>query len=667
MKTDVNDQDPSLSVASFLLNARTLRELIREARNGFAPDHVGRALRHPILEIVEEDAEEMEEILAELVNTARERLHDAGLEPILSEKGAPPKLPKRERENMLNMAVLLAHLGLVRIHSQRGEEALETAREGLGWCRTGGDRSEEARLWLVVASAQSSLQDLKGEEESLGNALEAARAAGDHERIITALSELTAFMIVRWRLDEADDFSTQAMAMVKDGRRYPRYAILLMNKGRITMFRAQYGEAIRILREALRWADADEQPMDRARIMVHLGAVYLRLQHFQQSIECQHEMVRLAERLGSRLMRGWGYYRLAEAHITMQEYDTAEEMLNRAEQDAHRKHLLNIRLAITAKRSQILAARGRYEEAIDLCRWLIDQPQLPLHDLEMFAHRTLAEIEWLREDYDAAARNLRNAIVISDREFPQRSPELRVYLAEMLHKIGHHDEVTAILDEIAEAELNPAERTCALRLRSLIAENEGELAKALEYEREANDVERELMKRRAEESLRNARIVAETDLLEREADLERERRRRVEHELAEAVVSLGDRNRVVEMVERKLRSALEGMEAEREKSVINVVRETLQELRPSPGTQESARHYLAGIDAEFHQRLRARYPDLTPKQERLCGLIRAGLSSREISTLMELESEGLKAQRKRLRRRLGLQPDERLEVVLAGV
>jgi hypothetical protein len=34
---------------------------------------------------------------------------------------------------------------------------------------------------------------------------------------------------------------------------------------------------------------------------------------------------------------------------------------------------------------------------------------------------------------------------------------------------------------------------------------------------------------------------------------------------------------------------------------------------------------------------------------------------------MELESEGLKAQRKRLRRRLGLQPDERLEVVLAGV
>ena len=65
--------------------------------------------------------------------------------------------------------------------------------------------------------------------------------------------------------------------------------------------------------------------------------------------------------------------------------------------------------------------------------------------------------------------------------------------------------------------------------------------------------------------------------------------------------------------------------------------------------------------------LRASYPDLTPKQERLCGLIRAGLSSREISTLMDLEAEGLKAQRKRLRKRLNLQPDERLEMVLAGV
>ena len=138
-------------------------------------------------------------------------------------------------------------------------------------------------------------------------------------------------------------------------------------------------------------------------------------------------------------------------------------------------------------------------------------------------------------------------------------------------------------------------------------------------------------------------------------------------ELAEAVVSLGDRNRLVETVERKLRGALEGMEGEREKSVINVVRETLKELRPSSDIHESARHYLAGIDAEFYQRLRASYPDLTPKQERLCGLIRAGLSSREISTLMDLEAEGLKAQRKRLRKRLNLQPDERLEMVLAGV
>jgi tetratricopeptide (TPR) repeat protein len=70
------------------------------------------------------------------------------------------------------------------------------------------------------------------------------------------------------------------------------------------MFRARYGEAIRILREALRWADVDERPMDRALILVHLGSVYLRLQHYQQSIECQHEMLQLAGRLGSRLMRG---------------------------------------------------------------------------------------------------------------------------------------------------------------------------------------------------------------------------------------------------------------------------------------------------------------------------------------------------------------------------
>ena len=70
------------------------------------------------------------------------------------------------------------------------------------------------------------------------------------------------------------------------------------------------------------------------------------------------------------------------------------------------------------------------------------------------------------------------------------------------------------------------------------------MRRALDLAREAFALERTILERQSEQSLRNARIVAETEMLERDADLERERRRRVERELADAVVQLGDRKRL---------------------------------------------------------------------------------------------------------------------------
>src|SRR5688572_23334255 len=76
-----------------LLSARKLRELIREARGGFAPDHVGRALRHREPAVLPEDQEELCELLRKLAESARERLHDVGLEPEYAENDEAQKLP----------------------------------------------------------------------------------------------------------------------------------------------------------------------------------------------------------------------------------------------------------------------------------------------------------------------------------------------------------------------------------------------------------------------------------------------------------------------------------------------------------------------------------------------------------------------------------------------
>jgi DNA-binding NarL/FixJ family response regulator len=324
---------------------------------------------------------------------------------------------------------------------------------------------------------------------------------------------------------------------------------------------------------------------------------------------------------------------------------------------------------IAAKRAALLLARRQFDEAAALCRKMLeDIGDGPHPDVKMFAYKTLADIELQRERYSEAEEPYRSAIAIAREKFPPRVPVIELGLADVLLQLGRDAEVAVLLREIGQSSaLNPPEHVRLLRLSARAAENRGELREALNCEREASAIEREILERNAEQSLRNARIIAETDLREREADLERERRRRVERELAEAVVELGDRKRLVDTVELRLRGALEKTGAGQDKMVTKALRETLAELRAGACAPESPLRYLNGVDDDFYRRLRQSYPDLTSKQERLCGLLRAGLSSREIGTLMGLEAEGLKAQRKRLRKRMGLHPQEKLETLLATV
>ncbi|MEO6047503.1 MAG: tetratricopeptide repeat protein, partial [Candidatus Kapaibacterium sp.] len=644
MNVSPTEQEASTATPQSHLTARSLRELIRQVRGGFPPDTVGRALRHCYPQLVEAEAGELGDLLADLAATARKRLHDAGMEPARAGQKKQVRLPKREREYVVNMAALLTYLATTHFY-QHPADALATAAEALGWCATAGDLVQESIIWRLRSSIRSTLNDLAGEEEDCRKSLAVARDSADRGAIIASLGHFCSFLIVQWRLDEAEELSNEGLEMIREGPMDRSYPTLLMHHARITMFRTHYGEAISLLREALRWSGADEQPMERAAILAHLGSVYLRLEHYQQSIECQHEVVMLAESVGAQDVQGWGYYRLAEAHISLNEFDKTEEILDRAEQCAQNDPGRALRLSIAAKRAHLLTFRDRHDEAADICRMLLNELKtLPRPDMAMFAHKMLGDVAQRSGRYGEAEKHMRDALTLSDRDFPQRSPTLALGLADILQLLGRNDEAMKILGEITDAKsLNLGEQARAIRLKGAIAEANGEIRQALDHEREAMTLERSLLERRAEESLRNARVVAEIDLLGRQADLERERRRRVEHELAEAVVSLGERNRMVEAVENKLRIALEGMETAREKSVVTVVRDALKELRPSSGRQASTLHYLAGIDAEFYGRLRAGYPDLTPKQERLCGLIRAGLASKEIATLMDLEAEGLKA------------------------
>ncbi len=650
-----------------LLSASHVRELIRAARGGFAPDFVGRALRNHYLEPVEDDAATIASLLAGLAGTARDRLLDAGIEPLHEEARAPQKLPKREREYASNLAVLYCALAMAVLVAGRTDEALESTVEGLGWCRTAGDRRQEAVLWRARAAIHERGGDYSAYLSDVAGELDAARHCDDPQQLIIALLHDAARLIIGSQLEEAErrlDEADEAIASTfPDGVAQPYTATSLSHRSRMHLTRSEYPQCIHTLREALLIVDGALFPLTRCSVLTRLGAVYLELSQYRQCIECQHEVVQLAEAARSDMVRGWGYMRLADVYLHLKEYDRAEETLRLAA-ECSANGGIELRLTIEAKRAQLMLAAGRFDEALDLTGTLlasITEGALAARRLQLWMIAGRAEEGSGR--HGAAAGCFHQALEIAEGAYPARAFPPRMRLAAALHAQERTEEAVALLATInATPGLTPEAEAEARRLQAAIAEGAGDLRAALEFERRAFELERMLLERRGEQSLRNARVMAETDLLEREAELERERRMRLERELADAVVELSDRRQRAQAVEKRLRGALTRAVDTKDRSVAAVLSETLGELRA--GAPAAPLRSLGRADAEFQRRLRERCPDLTPKQERLCGLLRAGLASKEIAAMLGIGEDAVKAQRKRLRRKLALAPEENLEKML---
>ncbi|HUR29870.1 MAG TPA: hypothetical protein VMZ69_00490 [Saprospiraceae bacterium] len=91
------------------------------------------------------------------------------------------------------------------------------------------------------------------------------------------------------------------------------------------------------------------------------------------------------------------------------------------------------------------------------------------------------------------------------------------------------------------------------------------------------------------------------------------------------------------------------------------IRSLLIELQSQNQLVEKAVMLQANIDSlneEFYQKLRAQFPELSKAETELCGFIRINLSSKDISVLKNVGAPSVKTSKNRLRKKLGIAPEE---------
>lgn len=100
------------------------------------------------------------------------------------------------------------------------------------------------------------------------------------------------------------------------------------------------------------------------------------------------------------------------------------------------------------------------------------------------------------------------------------------------------------------------------------------------------------------------------------------------------------------------------------------IKKVVRELKQQGGIHEKLDLYQSGIEdvnARFFAVLEERFPALTKSEKEICGLIRMNLDGKEIATIRSVDPASVRKMRQRIRKKLGITPDQDLYQFISAV
>ncbi len=82
---------------------------------------------------------------------------------------------------------------------------------------------------------------------------------------------------------------------------------------------------------------------------------------------------------------------------------------------------------------------------------------------------------------------------------------------------------------------------------------------------------------------------------------------------------------------------------------------------------ENFTQYFESVHKDFSKTVRTRYPEVTKNELRLMALLKMNMSSKEIATILNISSDGVKKARQRLRKKMSLNPGDSLETTVSAL
>ena len=173
--------------------------------------------------------------------------------------------------------------------------------------------------------------------------------------------------------------------------------------------------------------------------------------------------------------------------------------------------------------------------------------------------------------------------------------------------------------------------------------------------------------RQKEQEYQQQSVLAEKEIIRLKNEKLKAEKLFLDKELANQTLSIVNKNKFLLKINRELKRLGDETTDSTVKTKVVLLKKRIDKEIDIHQQDKIFESYFEEVHAEFFARLNQRFPQLSPKDLRLCAYIRMNMSTKEIATLQNISHRGVEISRYRLRKKLGLSRDVNLSSFLLSI
>ncbi len=611
--------------------------------------------------------------------------------------------PKMQAEIMIRLAtaqLLEKETDSARLFALRAASLLRQAGDEEGYASA---RALAGNIFLETRQPDSALACFALSADAIENLLKITSPDDpQYRQYLTRMAEITGVLANTWMLKgnyriAAREINKALTHAVLAGNR-PLQIRLSLDYANIFAKQGWYEKSLEILLKVLKENENRGSPDLLAEIWQRIGEINVELGELEKSLQNLQKAALMLNSAGNIAASAAVYAAMGDVYFKGQQFDSADACYSRSMEINRRFENERGLTGDLVRRGNLALARGRLKEAETFFTEALRHGSSGESSLLADARKGLARLALKRGqtgkaidlalqayEYASGSGDLKSrfelAALLVEAYASQGNykkafewQQERIAWADSLNFIGHRKEITLLQTrydfEKKEAELELEKEKShnlartqrlilyfsvfAILLAVIIAwllfrrEKERRLAEALNYHREA-----ELAR------TRQALIEAEMKTRELEQKQLMEDLKTKSAHLTNLALIIAQKNEFINQLREQIKGLRHAEQDEREKCTALLLHKLSQQHRLNADL-DRFRKEVEYAHQTFFRRLDEVCPTLTSHEKDLAGLLRIGLSSKDIASLNNVSVKAVEMSRYRLRRKLNLGTDDSL-------